>query len=279
MIVSMLRSPFVAALLLVACDRTQHPSADLVASATPARALVDDKSIGACQLSYNCGLSHPGLGSSSRTTSIDFATCVATRSSQSGPFEPTPGPFGPSDASTHTSSSSNIAPAECTRLQKLTTAITDEDAKREQEPALVDTEACTLTLTCPPDARPKISVQRQSLTGGGAVVTLINALQSAPASASTPAIASAAASASASAISPSPRIPCGTTTCAPSQYCVRYSRGQGIAPPPGQPAHQSTSFECWDSLPAQGGGMACAAPSKDRQVSCQALIPARPPHP
>ncbi len=166
-----------------------------MASATSARALVDDKSIGACQLSYSCGLSHPGLGSSSRTTWIDFATCVETRSSESGPFEAIPAPPGSSDASTRTSSSSHVAPAECARLQKLTTAITDEDAKREQEPALVDTEACTLTLTCPPDAQPKISVQRQSLTGVGAVVTLINAMQSAAASASASATASTAASA------------------------------------------------------------------------------------
>jgi hypothetical protein len=86
----------------------------------------------------------------------------------------------------------------------------------------------------------------------------------------------AAASASAPAPPPPapPRIPCGSTTCGATQYCVRHSRGQGIAPPPGQNPVQSTSFECSNSLPArQTGGSACTAPGKDRQVSCVDLIP------
>jgi len=139
--------------------------------------MVDETTVRACTLSYGCGLSHPGLGTSMRRTSIDFATCTKTVSSESGPFERSPGPLGRSDASTHTSSSAPVSPTECVRLQKLTAAITGEDAKRESESAQVDTEACDLTLACPPDSQPKFSVQRQSLTGAGAVVTLIDALQ------------------------------------------------------------------------------------------------------
>ena len=94
-------------------------------------------------------------------------------------------------------------------------------------------------------------------------------------SASATTVASAAASASAA---PPARIPCGTKTCAATQFCVRESRGQGIAPPPGQNPVVGISYECWNSLPAQGGGMSCGPVGKNREVSCVALGPAAPPH-
>ena len=182
----MLRSPWLALVMLAACDHAKSASVDRTAtqaaSTAPSarRSIVDAGAARACTLSYACGLSHPGLGTSSNTTSVDFATCEMTRSSFSGPFEePNPllGPSGVSDASTSKSSTTRLAHADCDRLVELTASITQDDLGKAQESAQVDTTACTLSLMCASDpSRWAFQVQRQSLTGGGAVVNLLHAL-------------------------------------------------------------------------------------------------------
>jgi hypothetical protein len=159
------------------CDRQRDsdrpvttPSVALqTATTVAAPPLVDEATVSRCELRHACGMSHPGLGSFEQATSVDLGSCVKTSSSASGAFE---GP--PLDAS---SASAPISAADCATLKKLVVDITADDVKREQEAAQVDTTACTLTVTCKPDIAPKVSVQRQTLTGGGHVVKLIAALQ------------------------------------------------------------------------------------------------------
>lgn len=71
---------------------------------------------------------------------------------------------------------SQLPPERCTRLSELVLAITDDDA-RQNEAAQIDTQACSLTVTCRPDAAPKVSVQRQTTTGPSRIEQLIRAVQ------------------------------------------------------------------------------------------------------
>ena len=151
------------------CDRHDVDTAVSAPSASAAPAtLLDVEAASRCEVSYGCGMSHPGLGTSMQSTTIDLGACTKTTATTSGPFN------GPLDASSATIA---IQPAHCASLKGLVSAITTEDAKHEQEPAHVDTPACTLTVTCKPSASPVIRVQRQTLTGSGNVTKLIQGIQ------------------------------------------------------------------------------------------------------
>lgn len=173
-------------------DGTQTPALDAAAdtdgaTATPstasssasARALIDGAAVSRCRASYNCGLSHPGLGSRFNETAVDLAACTKTVSSESGPWESQPPPPGQIDPRRKSKrETTKIDKAACARVGALAAAVTDADA-RDQEPAHMDSTACSLRLTCGTDAAPIYTVQRQTLTGGGHVVELIRAIQAA----------------------------------------------------------------------------------------------------
>ena len=160
---------------LAACEQRAPASRGQPTVAPRPVALVGAGTVRSCTASYSCGMSHPGLGSWSRTTSVDFATCTKTVASESGPFDaPPPPPGQTSDASTSSSRSTPVPPPECARLQALVTSITADDARREMESAQMDSTACDLTVTC--GTATLVSVQRQSPTGPGPVAKLIAAL-------------------------------------------------------------------------------------------------------
>jgi hypothetical protein len=163
--------------LLVGCDRHEatplvsEPVLVAVETGSPVgHSLVEASIVDRCEVTYACGMSHPGLGTFLQSTSIDLGTCVQTTSTQSGPFGER------ADASTE---SAPALPADCATLKKLVLDVTDADARIEQESARVDTAACGVRVTCKPDVQPKISVQRQTVSGSGHVVKLIQGLQSA----------------------------------------------------------------------------------------------------
>ncbi len=104
-------------------------------SSTPPRALIDGAAVSRCRASYNCGLSHPGLGSSFNETAVDFAACTKTVSSESGPWESDPLPAGQVDSRRKSKLETiKIDKAACARVGALAAAVTDADA-RDQEPA------------------------------------------------------------------------------------------------------------------------------------------------
>lgn len=162
-------SRLVVLVLAIACNRPAPDAVGSVATAqtattaaTPPSAtvaavlpLVDDATSRTCTVAYGCGLSHPGLGTSMRSTSVDLATCARSSSTSSGPFGH---PAAPAVTS------SKMEAADCERLRKLVTAVTADDAQREQESAHMDSEACSLTVTC--GGAQKINVQRQSASAG-----------------------------------------------------------------------------------------------------------------
>jgi hypothetical protein len=171
----------VVVVALAACNQKSSVSASAAASSSATSApavVVDDATVPACTLSYSCGLSHPGLGSSSRTTTIDFATCTRTTESESGPWSSANAPPPRADASARSStkSTTKLSSADCARVRAALTAVTQADAKAAQESAQMDTEACGLTLQCKGDPAPRLSVQRQSTAGPSRVEMLIRAV-------------------------------------------------------------------------------------------------------
>lgn len=174
-----------------AASHTVTPGHPGQASALPLVASADAKS---CLVRHSCGLSHPGLGTHTRTLSVSLATCTRLSSASSAPFpgdEPPlePSPAAPSDSALATKRTADkqhgpepIPAADCARIQSLVASITAADAKNAEEAAPHDTEACTLTVLCgqgqPPDTR--IQVQRQSLTGTGPVERMLRALHGQP---------------------------------------------------------------------------------------------------
>src|ERR1700690_1787504 len=90
--------------LLLSCDRQREPDAAVAVQVS--RAVVDEATVPRCVLAYTCWLSHPGLGSGSQSSSVDFATCTKTVSSESGPYESEPTPIA--DASTSSKKSSAL---------------------------------------------------------------------------------------------------------------------------------------------------------------------------
>jgi hypothetical protein len=173
-----------ALVALAACDRAtsvarsgpdaQPQGAALVVQG--AALVVDDATVPSCTVSYQCGLSHPRLGSSSRTTSVDMSTCTRTTSSESRAYERTPPPPSQKDASSRSSSSTKLSTADCARIRAALTAVSQADARAAQESAQVDTEACSVSLDCKGDAAPRLDVQRQTITGPSRVEELIRAV-------------------------------------------------------------------------------------------------------
>ena len=167
-----------ALLALAACNRSTSVARS-EPDAQPQRAalvVVDDATVPSCTVSYQCGLSHPGLGSSSRTTSVDMSTCTRTTSSESHAYERTPPPPSDKDASARSSSSTKLSSADCARIRAALTALTQADARAAQESAHVDTEACSVSLDCKGDAASRLDVQRQTITGPSRVEELIRAV-------------------------------------------------------------------------------------------------------
>lgn len=144
-------------------DATEKP--------TPRR-FVDTASAAKCTLSYYCGLSHPGLGSTSDLIAADLAQCTKTVSHSSRPYEEAPRPASPPPPPPK----KKLAAATCRDLAKMLSEITDRDVREAREAARRDTRACKLHAACPEEL---FSVQRQTLTGQSPVVKLILALHSA----------------------------------------------------------------------------------------------------
>ncbi len=165
---------------VAACNPKSSVSASAAASSSASAPafVVDDATVPACTLAYSCGLSHPGLGSSSRTTTIDFATCTRTTESESGPWPSANAPPPRPDASARTShkSSTQLSAADCARVRAALTAVTPTDARDAQESAHMDSEACGLSLSCKGDPAPRMSVQRQTTSGSSRVEALIRAV-------------------------------------------------------------------------------------------------------
>ena len=160
-----------ACVVSIGCNPGARARGDAAAGASGGvPPVVDEATARSCTLTYTCGLSHPGLGSYSRSTSVDLGTCEKTVATSSGNFGE------PGDASAGRSA---VSAAECLRLQKLLGEVTDDDARRAAEAAQMDSTACTLDVSCKAGPRPKITVQRQSLEGSLRVVVLIRALQAA----------------------------------------------------------------------------------------------------
>jgi hypothetical protein len=180
-----------APLLLVACRRPAPVPAPVATDAPPASVTVatsaaprssatpyvDVRALDTCTLTYQCGLSHPGLGTTSDATELRFATCDKTVSSYSGPWrDAPPSPNAVKQSKTVT----KVAAATCTRLREMTAAITPADVDAAQESAVVDSTACGLSLDCGADAGGRrFDAQRQSLHGPLRVVQLAIALQAA----------------------------------------------------------------------------------------------------
>jgi uncharacterized protein YukE len=143
-------------------------SATAIASATVAP--VDAGPITACGVSFSCGLSHPGLGSSSRTTSVDLGKCERTSWSESGPWRPTR-PRKPPEKTT-----SKVAATDCERLRDLASTLGPADARAASESAHMDSEARSLSIMCAGDAAARFDVQRQTTTGATRVEQTIRAV-------------------------------------------------------------------------------------------------------
>ncbi len=162
-----------AGFALASCERNEAPAAGVVVAdpvdvSRPARGVIDSASVNTCIVDYTCGLSHPGLGTSSRSTRVDLATCTRSTSTESHAYEEKTSP--------PQTTSAVLGPGKCDRVRAALLAVTSDDARREQEAAQMDSTACTLTATCGDASAPKISVQRQSLTGTGHVTLLIREL-------------------------------------------------------------------------------------------------------
>lgn len=128
--------------------------------------------ITACTVTFSCGLSHPGLGSSSRTTSVDLSKCERAYWSESGPYDPTSPRNPPKKTIT------KLTKAACDHLSDLAGALGPADATAAMESAHMDSEACGLSIMCPGDAE-RFRVQRQTTWGGSRVEQTIRAVQGA----------------------------------------------------------------------------------------------------
>jgi hypothetical protein len=167
-------------LLALAACHSKGPvggdAAQIVDAAAAPAFVVDDATVPGCTLAYTCGLSHPGLGSSSRTTTVDFATCTRTTASESGPWHDDAPARPDASARTSTTSRAQLSPADCARLRAALTAVTRSDTIEASESAHMDSEACGLSLTCKGDAVPRMNVQRQTTSGASRVEALIRAV-------------------------------------------------------------------------------------------------------
>jgi len=168
--------------LAIACNAKPGGTAEAGATATPQlrvyaatspRLVVDAATAPKCVVTYSCGISHPGLGSTHDVVSVDLGTCTKTVSHARGPYredEPPPRELPPPPPAT------KLAADTCSKLRAQLCEIHDVDLLEARESARMDSTACTLDARCPD---PVLSVQRQSLDGSNRVVRLIVALQSA----------------------------------------------------------------------------------------------------
>jgi hypothetical protein len=181
-------------LLVAACSRQPHPTSEGLAETTKTAEtptpLVAASQVDTCTVRHACSLSHPGLGSHSRTTVVELATCTRTSSSTSGPWNEGRGVVSPIDPSVPGAAPSAqgkvaappkptrvpVEPAECARIKSLVGSVTAADRKAAVESAQIDSEACSLVVACGTPPAPLIDVQRQSLTGSGPVPDLIRAV-------------------------------------------------------------------------------------------------------
>jgi hypothetical protein len=149
------------------------------------RPVLDEKLAATCVVTYSCGLSHPGLGTSLTATSVDLATCTRTTRSESGPYvdaeplspAPRSAPLAPRPAPPPPSPPPGSLPADqCRHVLALVMAITPSDARAAQESAHVDSTACDLEVACPPNNASKLRIQRQTTSGKSRVEELIRSL-------------------------------------------------------------------------------------------------------
>jgi hypothetical protein len=142
------------------------------ASAAPVVA-ADAGPITNCTASFTCGLSHPGLGTSSRTTSVDLGKCERASWSESGPYNPT------SPRNPPTKTITKVAKAQCDRLRDLVSSLGPSDRTAAMESAHIDSEACGLTIMCTGEEKARFEVQRQTTSGATRAEQTIRAIQGA----------------------------------------------------------------------------------------------------
>ena len=176
----MKRTFALTALVIVACTKhDEQPTASVgapqplpsVSATVPAT--IDAAPAGpitACTATFTCGLSHPGLGSSMRATSVDLGKCERASWSESGPYDPTSPRNPPPKTIT------KVAKPDCDRLLDLASSLGPSDRAAAMESAHVDTEACSLSITCAGDASARFDVQRQTTTGATRVEQTIRAV-------------------------------------------------------------------------------------------------------
>lgn len=145
------------------------PSASVAASAPAAPSVP----ITACTVTFRCGLSHPGLGSSSRTYSVDLGKCERAYWSESGPYNPTSPRNPPQKTIT------KLTKADCDRVRDLAASLGPADRTAAMESAHMDSEACGLSITCADEAKERFDVQRQTTTGSTRVEQTIRAVMGA----------------------------------------------------------------------------------------------------
>jgi hypothetical protein len=166
-----------SAITAIACDsgakdgapRTKPTTAPVSPSA------IEPGLVDRCVTRYDCGMSHPGLGSYSNARGIDLATCTRTVTHDSGPYEhdePTTG----SGSGEHTRNTEVVPPERCAEIRKLLSSVTVADAAAAQEAAQVDTQACILDVTCPDGGPSKLRIQRQTTSGRSVVERLLRLL-------------------------------------------------------------------------------------------------------
>jgi hypothetical protein len=141
----------------------------------PELPLIDAKLATMCVVTYSCGLSHPGLGTSLDAVSVDLAKCTRTKRSESGPYE-SEVPVSPQAKAPSPPPPVPIPPAQCRRVAALVSAITPSEARDAKESAHIDSTACGLDVVCPPDTAPKLRIQRQTTSGKSRVEELIRSL-------------------------------------------------------------------------------------------------------
>jgi hypothetical protein len=142
----------------VAPTATETPTATATITASASAPTAPQPPITACTAAFTCGMSHPGLGSHSRTSSVDLGTCERASWSESGPYDPT------SPRNPPTKTITKLTKADCDRLRDLASSLGPADQRAAMESAHVDMEACDLSITCGDVQR--FRVQRQTTTGG-----------------------------------------------------------------------------------------------------------------
>lgn len=166
----------IAVFSLVACRGDAPPGQPRDQPRPPSeRPILDAKVAATCVVTYSCGLSHPGLGTSLDEVSVDLSKCTRSKRSENGPYEsnvpnqparPAPPPPPPVP----------LPADQCRRVLALVSTITPSDARDAQESAQIDSTACDLEVLCPPGNASKVRIQRQTTAGKSRVEELIRSL-------------------------------------------------------------------------------------------------------